>query len=423
MLRQVHAGMTGGHMGLKKTLAQLQRRAYWVGWRQQTARFCQRCSECATYFRGRLPHSSPMQEMVIGSPFERAGIDLTGPHPKSSRGYSYILTYIDHFSKWADAVPLRNKEAATVAEALATKIFPYIGLPRQLLSDNGGEFRNQLLDELAKRLDVDRIFTTAYTPSTNGTIERLHRTMNCMLGKVVSTNQRDWCVRLPTVMAAYRASVHSATGFSPNFLTFGRELNAPIDIVLGRPDDAEYHSPNDFIEHKLLLMESAYALTRDHLNASSARSKKHYDVRTRPKSLKVGDWVWFFSPRRYVGRSAKFQRNYSGPFLVIRQLGPVLFVVQKSSRSKEVIVHADKLKLCYGEHPPSWLRLEENVPSSAEVVRSPEITLRAEAEPFVPRSVVPESVSRSPDTPPSIIAPSTALPRPKRAAGRPVRYR
>ena len=108
LLRQVHSGMTGGHMGLKKTLNQLQRRAYWLGWRQEALRFCRRCSECATYFRGRPPHSGPMQEMVIGAPLDRVGIDLTGPHPRSRRGYTYILTYIDHFSKWAEAVPLRN---------------------------------------------------------------------------------------------------------------------------------------------------------------------------------------------------------------------------------------------------------------------------------------------------------------------------
>ena len=265
-----------------------------------------------------------------------------------------------------------------------------------------------MLDELAKRLGIDRIFSTAYSPTTNGAIERLHRTMNSMLGKVVSTNQRDWCVRLPSVMAAYRASVHSSTGFSPNFLTFGRELNAPIDIMLGRPTDTEYYSLDEFVEKKLTLMESAYALTREHLNASSARSKIYYDVRTRPKTLKIGDWVWFYSPRRYVGRSPKFQRNYSGLFLVIKQLGPVLYVVQRSSRSKEVVVHADKLKPYYGEQPPSWLRGEEDVANLAEAEEAPESPLRVEADAFVPRTIP---------------ASSTILSRPKRSAGKPARYR
>jgi len=425
LLRQIHTGMTGNHMGVKKTLAQLQRRAYWVGWRPQALRFCQKCPECATYFRGRPPHSGPMQEMVIGTPLDRVGIDLTGPHPRSRRGFTYNLTYIDHFSKWAEATPLRNKEATTVVNALVTKIIPITGLPRQILSDNGREFRNLILDELSKRLGIDRCFTSPYTASTNGTTERLHRTLNSMLAKVVSTSQKDWCEHLPSVMTAYRSSVHSSTGFSPNFLMFGRELNAPIDLVLGRPDELQYLGMNDFAERKLSLLESAYSMARETLNASSARSKNYYDVHTRPKSLRVGEWVWFYSPRRYAGRSPKFQRNYSGPFLVVRQLGPVLYVVQKSPRSKEIVVHADKLKPCHADHPPSQLP-KDGVATAGETSAAEEhvvvlpVTkkgttgqhpskLRVEATPFVPSALpVTDNLSET---------------RPKRVVNPPLRYR
>ena len=54
-----------------------------------------------------------------------------------------------------------------------------------------------------------------------------------MLGHVVSESQRDWDVWVPMVMAAYRASMHEATGYSPNFLMYGREIWAPIDLILG----------------------------------------------------------------------------------------------------------------------------------------------------------------------------------------------
>ena len=252
--------MTGGHLGLKKTLDQLQRRAYWVNWKQSTAIYCRQCPECSTYFRGRLPHSAPMQDVVKGAPFERVGIDLTGPHPRSRRGHVYILTYLDHFTKWAEAVPLRNKEATSVVDVLINEIFPRTGLPRQILCDNGREFKNQLLDELLNRLNVDRAFTTSYSPATNGATERLHRTINSMLAKVVAQDQRDWCERLPAVMAAYRSSVHSSTGFSPNFLVFGREVNAPIDIMLGRPDDPQYDNVDSYVQQKLNLLETAYQM-------------------------------------------------------------------------------------------------------------------------------------------------------------------
>jgi len=213
-----HTGLTGGHLGLKKTLAQVQRRAYWCDWRADVTRFCRQCPECAAFHRGPTPKTSALQQMVVGAPFERVGIDLTGPHPRSQNGFIYILTYVDHFSKWAEAVPLRNKETATAADALVDKIFTRIGLPLQLLSDQGKEFDSCLMHELCNRLEISKIRTSAYKPSTNGITERFHRTLNNMMGRVVSEHQRDWCKRLPFIMAAYRAAQHESTGYSPNYL-------------------------------------------------------------------------------------------------------------------------------------------------------------------------------------------------------------
>ena len=80
---------------------------------------------------------------------------------------------------------------------------------------------------------VDKVLTTAYKPSTNGAVERFHLTLNTMLRKVVSTHQRDWVKMLPYIMAAYQTSWHEATGLTSNLLVFGREVRAPIDLVLG----------------------------------------------------------------------------------------------------------------------------------------------------------------------------------------------
>ena len=58
-----------------------------------------------------------------------------------------------------------------------------------------------------------------------------------MIGKIIQENQRNWQEVLPQVMAAYKASEHSATGFSPNHIMHSRECRAPIDLVLGTVHD------------------------------------------------------------------------------------------------------------------------------------------------------------------------------------------
>ena len=148
-------------------------------------------------------------------------IDITGPHPRSANGFIYILTAIDIYSKFAFAFPMRNMEAATVAKLLIDNIFCVFGVPYRILSDQGPNFESVLFKELCEVMGIDKVRTSAYKPSTNGACERFHQTLNAMLTKCVRENQRDWDAKLSKVMAAYRASKHSATNLSPNRIVLG----------------------------------------------------------------------------------------------------------------------------------------------------------------------------------------------------------
>jgi hypothetical protein len=163
-------------------------------------------------------------------------------------------------------------------------------------------------------------------------------------------------------MATYRSARHESTGYTPNLIVFGRELSALIDLVFGRPVGPAYESVDEFVEEKLRKMEYAH-LVREHLKTSSARRKTYYDTKVRTRTLTLGSWVWYYSPRRYVGRSPKWQRNYSGPYLVTKHLSPALFVIQRSKRAKEITVRADKLKPCLGNRDNYGRMLKQtNIP-------------------------------------------------------------
>jgi len=100
-------------------------------------------------------------------------------------------------------------------------------VPLQLLSDRGAEFEGHIFQEICELLGVDKLRTTAYKLSTNGALEKMHRTLNTMLEKIVDEKQKDWDVHVVYVMTACNATVHSATGFTPNRLVFGREMRYP----------------------------------------------------------------------------------------------------------------------------------------------------------------------------------------------------
>jgi len=212
-------------------------------------RVLRECAPCAQYHRGSQPRQTALNPFPCGEPFECLSLDITGKHPRSSRGNEYILTVMDGFTKWADAFPIINHTALNVARILVQQVFSRFGTPKRILTDRGSEFESDLFREMCKWFEIDKVRTTAYQPSTNGMLERFHRTLNSMLGKVVSDNQKDWDERVPLVLSAYRASVHEATGYSPNFLMFMRENRASLDLVLRPPEDEEQHhtSHDDFV--------------------------------------------------------------------------------------------------------------------------------------------------------------------------------
>ena len=262
-----------------------------------------------------------MQDMRVGAPMERIQIDLTGPHPPSA-GFNYICTCICAFTKYVVAWPIRDKKATTVARGLVENVILRLGTPYTILTDNGKEFDNELSHEIWRILGVDKRRTTAYSPACNGGIERWHRSMNAILGKTVEAHQKDWPQRLPFVVNAYNGCVHEATGFTPNFLMFGRELNVAIDILLGSPWGPP-KSANDYAEHLMGMMAGAYEEVREHLGRSANRARHYYDFNAKPQEFKSGDLVWVYSPRQFKGRCPKWSRCYSGPWEIVRRVNAV----------------------------------------------------------------------------------------------------
>jgi len=101
-------------------------------------------------------------------------------------------------------------------------------------------------------------------------------------------------------------------------------------------------------------------LARDHLNASAERRKNEYDIKVKERTFNVGDWVWYFYPRRYTQRSPKWNKNYKGPFLITKVIPPSDYVIQQSRKSLPQVVCGNKLKPCYGEKPKSWLNEKQH---------------------------------------------------------------
>ena len=277
------------HLSPAETMRRIQRQFYWSRWREDIDIYIKACRQCACYFRGKPKHQGEMQYMQVGEPMERLAIDVTGPFPRSLRGNVWILTVIDTFTRYAWAFPVRNHTAPVVAKHLIQTIFTEFGAPRQILSDRGTEFQSELISELCRIMEIDKLRTTSYKPSTNGCIERFHKSLNQRIGRLIEEHQQDWDTHIPFVLASYRATQHTSTSFTPNYLMFGREVNLPLSFLC---DDIE-EGGNDqrkpiieFVANQREKFQEAFKIARETDHKMATRNKVRYDLKTRPVKFK-----------------------------------------------------------------------------------------------------------------------------------------
>ena len=343
-LALVH-GEVAGHLGAAKTRVHVGRRAYWFRWRVDTDVYCRNCITCNKYCKGRTaPKKGKLQPMTMGAPVERWACDLAGPFPTSSKGHSYILTAVCVFTKYIVLIPLRDKLATTVARAIMHHVFLKYGAG-EILTDNGLEFKNELLSELCRLMGIARCFTTSYQPRTNAVCERSHATVNSMLAKCVSDNHRDWDEHLPQVAFCYNGSVHESTKYTPYFLMHGSKPRWDVDIQLGK-QGAEPKSVNEYAHTLLRRLENAHELTRSHLHTNATRMSDWYDKKVRVQTFNPGDEVYVLNLRLYQGRCPKWLNRYADTAVVVRRINQATYMIKyDAGRAREKIVHVDKLKL------------------------------------------------------------------------------
>ena len=141
----------------------------------------------------------------------------------------------DYFSKWSKTFALEDHKAGTVADVLVTEIFLKLGIPRFIHSDKATEFMYRLTTELQELLEIQSMKTCPYQPQSDGSFERLNRTLIYILSKFFKKNLNDCDNNLPYLINAYRATRNWCTQCSPNLLLLGRETSFPVNLIY--PDE------------------------------------------------------------------------------------------------------------------------------------------------------------------------------------------
>ena len=158
------------HQGTTHTYCLIKHLYYWKGINKDIRKYIANCTLCHREKAKVQAYPFQMTE-IPDRPFNKIAIDLITECKTSNSGNNHILTIIGHLMGWPEAFPTPDKSADTIANTFINQYLPVHMWSRYILSDNGTEFKNCLLDQVLKQLGIERIFSTPYHPQSNGKLE------------------------------------------------------------------------------------------------------------------------------------------------------------------------------------------------------------------------------------------------------------
>ena len=329
IFQAAHHNPMAGHLGYDKTLQRIMARFYWPGIWADVRRWCAACPECQLVNHPATPKAPLRPLPLVEVPFERLGMDLIGPLDRSARGYRFVLVLVDYATRYPEAVPLRNISAKSVAQALF-QVISRVGIPKEILTDQGTSFMSRTLRELYELLGVRSIRTSVYHPQTDGLVERFNKTLKNMIRKFVHDDSRNWDKWLDPLLFAVREVPQASTGFSPFELLFGRRPQGVLDLVKESWEEGTSTSKNE-IQYVMDLRAKLHTLgrlSRENLLQAQERQRRLYDRGARLRQFAPGDKVLLLLP----SSSSKLLARWQGPFVVTRRVGDVDYEVERSDR-------------------------------------------------------------------------------------------
>ena len=351
-----HEGIMGGHMGHAKTSERIQSSFYWPGMSGDVQRYTRSCDACQrTADRGRMKPGKLQPFPIIDQPFKVVSVDIVGPiEPRATDGSRYILTMVDHATRYPEAAPLKNIETVTVAEALMG-FFSRLGIPGTIHSDRGTQFTSEMMAEVKRLLRVGSSYTTPYHAMGNGLVERFNGTLKRMLRKMCVEQPQEWSRYINPVLFAYREVPQASTRFSPFELLYGRTVKGPLHVLknLWEGEDCapETKTTYEYVIDLRNRLEETCKLAREELAKAKEYQKSKYDVKAKERRFKVGDKVLLLLP---TSRN-KLLLQWKGPFPIVECTHSLTYVISIKGVKKKY--HVNMLKR-YEE------RVEENSPVS-----------------------------------------------------------
>ena len=330
VIRRAHVEV--GHQGVRKTLKRIQEAYKWPCQRGYVFQAIRQCARCAVNL-GRRERPPPSDMPIAHYPGQIVGIDMSGPYPMSRNGNCNALSLIDHCTGWVEVKPLPRKTSQHVLAYLESEYLLRHGAPEVVITDNGLEFKNQLVEGYLQGIGVGVRHCTPQHPQSDRKIERFHKTFKQLLTKLANGRGGEWEDCLGPALWAHRVSTSSVTGYSPFFLTFGRRPWLPHQGLLRPVEGTE----RDVLASRIHDLSQAFKEAARRTEESRVYNRERLARQARAGVLHVGDHVVVFA-----SEAGQLDPVWDHGYVVTHIRGPVVKVLGPNNRQRTL--NRDKVR-------------------------------------------------------------------------------
>ena len=340
---QILASKHMPHYGLFKTYNAIREKYFWTNLYSDTKNYINSCKECIAFKSPNKLPPIPLQRNFIPSrPMQMVSCDHVGKLPCTDKGNIYILSFLDHFTKYMKLYAVPNQNAQTTAEKFLDFVSIF-GMPEKLLSDRGTAFTSDMFKNLCKQFGVTKLFTTPFHPQTNGQSEIINKNIKKSLA-IFAQNTPQWDNHLNHYALLYNSSIHVATQEKPAYLHLGYDPLLPIDMLLNTqsPDKTTYP---DFVTQKTSEMQYVYKHINEQLLKAAEHQENYQHKKAKYRQLHEGQLVFLFSPQADRNSQTVKKRNFFGPYRISKKHNEVDYTIEHATdpSKKPVKVHASRL--------------------------------------------------------------------------------
>lgn len=284
------------HPSIRTTQKLITQRFVWTGINKQVGIWAKQCLQCQASKVHRHTNA-PLQTFDVPQRrFDHINIDLVGPLP-ASNGFKYLLTIVDRYTRWPEAIPITDATTETCARAFIFSWVSRFGVPTDITSDRGSNFTSSLWSAIINRgLGANLHHTTAYHPQANGLVERFHRHLKTALkARLTGSN---WIDELPWVLLGIRTVPKEDLGHSSAELVYGCPLTIPGDFINDSQHQQTFTQLQEKIHKFMPIPTSRHGTNK---------------VSYLPKHLSTCRYVFI----RRDAHKTPLQRPYEGPYAVL----------------------------------------------------------------------------------------------------------